>query len=331
MSYHHLTIYERESILIGRIRGDSIRKIAQKLQRNPSTILREIRRGRSGRHEYSPTRAQNKYLRLRKKCHKPALLPLDPKLRVLIGHYIEKKHWSPDEISHRFKIEGAANISATTIYRDINRYNLGRPKTRRGDYGLRGFLRHRGKTRHPKGQLRQKRPEVNYIPIQERPNFINNRTRIGDWELDTVLGKTAESLLVTLVERKTRYSLIGRAKSKTALEINRVVFELLSTIPKEFVLSITPDHGTEFLMLDEISDDLSAVIYWPDTYSPQQRGTNENTNGLIREYFPRNQSIDLRTNDDIKSCQESLNRRPRRVLNYSTPSEIFFDKVLHLV
>ena len=101
-------------------------------------------------------------------------------------------------------------------------------------------------------------------------------------------------------------------------------------IPKEFVLSLTPDHGREFLQLDQIRDQLGVTIYWPDPYSPEQRGTNENTNGLIREYFPKNQNISIEQIKDIDYCQQQLNQRPKKILNYETPKEVLFDKVLHL-
>ena len=172
---------------------------------------------------------------------------------------------------------------------------------------------------------------MTYIPISERPNFINRRLRIGDWELDTVLGKVGEEVLVTLVERKTRFSLIGKAKHKDPESVNKVVVKLLRSIPKEFVHSITPDHGVEFLHLSEVAAELAITVYWPKPYSPQQRGTNENTNGLIRDYFPRNQFIKIHTDDEVHQCQVDLNLRPRKVLGFQSPSEVLFDKVLHLV
>lgn len=107
--------------------------------------------------------------------------------------------------------------------------------------------------------------------------------------------------------------------------------DLLGSIPKEFVHSLTPDHGREFLGLNDIRERLGVAIYWPDPYSPEERGTNENTNGLIREYFPKRTNIDDYTDKDVSFCQHQLNRRPRKVLNYETPYEVFFEKPLHLV
>ncbi len=141
-------------------------------------------------------------------------------------------------------------------------------------------------TRHSKNTRRHREVQTDYISIHERPGFINQRQRIGDWEIDTVIGRTGHSILLTVVDRLSRLTLIKKVVQKDSQEINKGLVELLGAIPKEFVHSITPDHGTEFLHLDEISERLGVTVYWPDPYSPEQRGTNENTNGLIREYFP---------------------------------------------
>jgi IS30 family transposase len=109
------------------------------------------------------------------------------------------------------------------------------------------------------------------------------------------------------------------------------LIEIFAKVPKEFVLSITPDHGKEFLRLEQIQEQLGVTIYWPDPYSPEQRGTNENCNGLIREYFPKNQDISINQINDIEQCKKQLNQRPKKILNYETPEEVLFDKVLHLV
>nr|WP_263849083.1 IS30 family transposase [Lacticaseibacillus nasuensis] len=244
---------------------------------------------------------------------------------------IIEHHWSPEQIVARLKSEHIANISFNTIYRDIEHNNLGLPFTSKGDTGIRRSSRRKGHKKYPKGVRKHATPQVPYIPTSERPNFINNRSRIGDWALDTVLGKVNEEVLVTLVERKTRYSLIAEAKHKDAESINTTVLILLRSMPKVFVHSITPDHGVEFLYFEEVADELAITVYWPKPYSPHERDTNENTNGLIRDYFPRNILIRGHSDEEVHKCQVDLNRRPRRVLDYQTPSEVFFDKVLHLV
>ncbi len=240
MSYHHLTLEERECILVLHSHQLSNRNIALRLNRSPSTISRELHR-LSG--EYSACAAEDDYHACRSRSHKPSILSRKPDLREIIADLILNHHWSLEQIAVRLKMEKVADVSYNTIYRDIERDNLGLPLTSHGDTGIRRQLRRKGHRQHPKGVRRHAAPQVPYIPISERPNFINRRLRIGDWELDTVLGKVGEEVLVTLVERKTRFSLIGKAKHKDPESVNKVVMKLLQSIPKEFVHSITPDHG----------------------------------------------------------------------------------------
>lgn len=328
MSYHHLTINERESILELSAKGLSIRGIALKLRRSPSSISRELGR-LDGR--YSPSEAQKDYRKRRRNSHKPRLLDQLPQLCSRIAYLIREHQWSPQQIANRLKLEGQTFVSYNTIYRHIEQHNLNQSFTSHGDTGIRRKLRHRGRQRHRPGDRKHREPKVDYISIHERPRFINERRRIGDWELDTVQGKIGEEVLVTAVDRKTRYTLITKASRKNSESINEALLAMFSRVPKEFIHSITPDHGTEFLQLADIRDDLQVTIYWPDPYSPEQRGTNENTNGLIREYFPKGKSLNGHNLEEVLKCQNRLNRRPKRVLDYRTPEEILFDKVLRLV
>lgn len=143
--------------------------------------------------------------------------------------------------------------------------------------------------------------------------------RIGDWELDAVQGKIGGEFLVTTADGKARYTLMTKTLRKDAESINKALSTVFSRIPKEFILSITPDHGTESLQLAAIHDDLNVTIYWPDSYSPEHRGTNESTNGLIREYFPKGKRLSSRTPAEVEQCQKQLNRRPKKILSYLTP------------
>lgn len=328
MSYHHLTIKEREMLLYLQAKGLTIRGIALRMKRNPSTISRELKRCAGA---YSPSEAERNYHRKRQRCHKPRLLDNHPQLRKQIVHYILDLHWSPEQITARFRKEDHWCVSYNTIYRHIYQYNLGEKYTSHGDTGIKRYLRHKHHTRHAKHTRKHREPRTDYISIHERPAFINNRERIGDWEIDTVMGKTGHSVLLTVVDRYSRLTLIRKIDHKENQDVNQGLVELLGALPKEFVHSLTPDHGREFLNLNEIQERLGVAIYWPDPYSPEQRGTNENTNGLIREYFPKRTDIDDYTKRDVEHCQYQLNRRPRKVLNYETPYEVFFEKPLHLV
>ena len=328
MSYIHLTIKEREMLMCLKAKGLTIRAIALHMKRSPSTISRELKRC-SGK--YSANTAENDYHVKRRNCYKPLLLDSHPQLRRKIVHYILDLHWSPEQIAARFAKEHQWCVSYNTIYRHIYKHNLGEQYSSHGDTGIKRHLRHKHHTRHPKNTRRHWEAQTDYISIHERPKFINERQRIGDWEIDTVMGKTGHSVLLTVVDRLSRLVLIKKINHKETADVNQGLVDLLGSIPKEFVHSLTPDHGREFLSLNDIRERLGVAIYWPDTYSPEERGTNENTNGLIREYFPKRTDIDDYTDKDVSFCQHQLNRRPRKVLNYETPYEVFFEKPLHLV
>ena len=254
-----------------------------------------------------------------------------PDLCNFIANQIIKFHWSPEQICGRLWREFHFRLSPNTIYRHINKYNLNQPFTSHGDTGIQRKLRHKHHRRQPANVRKHKEAEVNYLPISQRPNFVNQRKRIGDWELDTVIGKTGEECLMTLVERQTKYTIIRKIKRKDSKSVNDELLKLSMVIPKEYLLSITPDHGREFLQLDKIKYDLGVQIYWPDPYAPQERGTNENTNGLIREYFPKHQSLRNVTEEEIQRCEDQLNQRPRKELNYQTPAELFWDEPQQLI
>ena len=328
MSYIHLTIKEREMLMFLQAKGLSVRAIALRLGRSPSTISRELKRC-SG--NYSASDAERDYHKKRQNYHKPLLLDLHPQLCQKIAHYILELHWSPEQIASRFIKEGQWCVSYNTIYRHIYKHNLGEKFSSHGDTGIKRHLRHKHRTRHPKNTRKHQEPKTNYLSIHDPPKFINDRQRIGDWEIDTIMGKTGHSVLLTVVDRLSRMALIKKIDHKETGDVKQGLIDLLGSIPKEFVHSLTPDHGREFLSLDEVQERLGVTIYWPDPYSPEQRGTNENTNGLIREYFPKEADIDNYTEKDVDFCQYQLNRRPRKVLNYETPCEVFFEEPLHLV
>lgn len=207
MSYIHLTIKEREMLMCLKVNGLSIRAIALRLGRNPSTISRELKRC-SG--NYSASDAERDYHKKRQNCHKPLLLDLHPQLCQKIAHYILELHWSPEQIASRFIKEGQWCVSYNTIYRHIYKHNLGENFSSHGDTGIKRHLRHKHRTRHPKTTRKHQEPKTNYLSIHDRPKFINDRQRIGDWEIDTIMGKTGHSVLLTVVDRLSRLALIKK-------------------------------------------------------------------------------------------------------------------------
>ncbi|WP_367761479.1 IS30 family transposase [Lactiplantibacillus plantarum] len=316
--YNDLTLKDRECILLGVTLNDTYQVIAEKIGCSKATVSREIKRN-GGRKAYSAVKAQENYQGRRLKSRRPRLLT-DLKLRDFVLHCIVQRQWSPEQISGRLVHENSEwHVSYNTIYRGIERDNLG---IKLKNHEARGFarkLRHRGKTRKVKGT------------IKERPVSCENRSWFGHWESDTVRGKTGRSALVTLVDRKSRYLLSQRVPKVNAKNVTQAMIDLLHTVTPKRVRTLTPDRGTEFAGYREVSQELSIPVYFPDPHASQQRGTNENTNGLIREYFPKGTDLDQLTDQDIDKFVRDLNHQPRKVLSWKSPFEVFFGTKLRLI
>ena len=230
--------------------------------------------------------AHHRYIRKRKKCRKPRILSKGP-LRDLVIRCILLKKWSPEQISNRLKYEGKQTLSYNTIYRVIYKDNLGIKIESHGARGIALKLRHVG-DRHTKITTDNRgRRFWDALLIHSRPRSVQNRSRFGHWEADTVRGKTGKAALITLIDRKSRFLLAQRIEKVNSKLVCQGIIELLETMSPNKVLSITPDRGVEFTKYKEFSESLGANIYFPDPHSLHQRGTNENTNGLLSEYFPR--------------------------------------------
>lgn len=327
--YNHLTLEERECILKYHILNYSITEIAKRLNRSKSTISRELKRHRSQDGSYSACKAHNEYLKNRLKSRRKKILS-----DSIIFEFVKEKflvyQWSPEEIQGRLRLENAPfTISYSTIYRAIYAGLFDKPNLSSGNRGAIRKLRHRGKSRHTKNyeEKRGKIP-ISHM-IDERPSEANNRSRLGDWEADTVIGKTGRACLVTLVDRHSRYLIGGKVARKKADEVNEVILKALKDQPLK---SITPDRGKEFAKHAEITKALDEVqFYFPLPHHPWQRGTNENTNGLLREYFPKRQDITDTSEEYIQSIFDKINRRPRKILGYKTPYEVYHSTSLRLI
>ena len=295
-AYSHITPIERSCIMTLFNQGHSPAAIATMLKRHRCTILRELKRNSDGE-SYDASKAQEKYDSRRKLCRRKRELD-DPELFALVKERFLKLHWSPEQIQYRSRHEGRPHvISYATIYRGIYAKRFNDP-----DWVISGKqrLRHRGK----------------------------KRRRRGDWEADTVAGVVGGAVLLTLVDRKSRYLRCVRLEKKTADGVNAAMIEALRG---QTVHSITPDRGKEFARHAVVAEALGIKIYIPPPYQPWQRGTNENTDGLLREYFPKHQDIAQYPDDYIEKAVLALNNRPRKCLQWRTPYEVYFDEVLHLV
>ena len=328
--YHHLSTRERESILFMRGEGKGIRAIAAALGRAASTISRELKRNLI-KNEYSPSQVEKNYRTRRKRCC-PKKVLTDPAAKALVKRLFLEEQWSPEQIANRLREENnAVQVSYSTIYRAIYSRMFDDKKLSLSERGVIRKLRHHGKTRHKKGTEETRGKLKISNPIEERPAEANNRSAFGHWEADTVLGKTGSSCMITLADRKSRYLLLKKIPKKNSVLVRDGIIELLQQLPDDKVASITPDRGKEFSRHSEITEVLNGLpFYFPKPHAPWERGTNENTNGLIREYCPK--SVDLEKFDDahFSTFTAKLNRRPRKCLGWKSPYEVFFGVVLHL-
>lgn len=316
MTYNHLTINERACIYQFRKLNMSIRAIAKALGRNPSTISREIKRN-SDNNIYNPNIAQNNYKCNRRKCHRKTKLTLELKT------YIEEKislTWSPEQISKREETKPENFPCFSTIYRWIHKGYIIKGNMKK--------LRRKGKFKRPS----ESRGKFNIgKAIKQRPKHIYKREEIGHWEADTVesgrIGHKMKSkyCFVTLAERKSRLFLAKQLPDRTSENVTAAIIELLSIFPKEIRKTITCDRGKEFAGYKEIEEQLNCEVYFADPYCAWQKGTNENSNGLLREFYPKGMDLSQTNNNELKEKLELLNNRPRKCIDFKTPAEIFGD------
>ena len=310
---NHLTLEERDRIAHLRHQGADQKEIAIALKRCPATISRELRRNRTDG-EYYAAQAQRESQRRR--VDRPLLRKMDdPEIneavRVGLAHA-----WAPEQIAGRMQQQDSGRpISAQTIYTWI--------KHDESREHWEAFLRRRGKRPN-----RRKKPvkTENAARIADRPEVIEERLRLGDFEGDTVLGPPGTGGLATLVDRKSRFTIIVKVQSKNADHVHKKIKQRLKELDEERRHSITFDNGTEFARCHRLEKHLGMELYYADPGCPFQRGTNENTNGLIRQYFPK--GIDFRdvSHYEVRKVENLLNGRPRECLGFRTPAEVFFEK-----
>lgn len=319
--YKHFTIKERECLLILINQGKKNCEIASILGRSPASISREIRRNTLCRNAYSALLAEENYRKRRLNSVRPYKLSL-PGYAEEINNLLSCS-WSPEEISERLRHENnAIRVSTQTIYRGLENGLL--------DTSLRKVLRIKGKTRHG-GHKKSKCGHLNIeYTIHDRPKAANNRTRLGDWESDTIRGAKWSGCIATHTDRMSRYTILCKIPDRTSKEFTAATIHAFRKLPKGKRRSFTVDHGKEFADHRELYEQLNCKVYFADPHAPWQRGTNENTNGLLRQYFPKRTSFAEVTQEDVDKVALLLNRRPRKCLGWLSPEEIFFNVSLHL-
>ena len=326
MSYCHLSSEERYVISHLAIYGLSLRQIAQRLRRHHTTISREIKRNRpsySDQAVYWYDVAQEFADRRKRKAHHWVR-----KSKHQLVRYVRcklKQDWSPEEIAGRLIIDYPNNemmrishetiyqwiysdaISGGNLYTHLRRCHKRRRKQRR--YGsLRGLIPGR-------------------IGICQRPQAVDKRSRFGDWEADSLEGAKGTGAIASHVERKSRYLVAAKLCDKTAKTMNIASAKAFQRIPKLLRKTLTVDNGKEFSRFKQLEHKTGFCIYFADPYSAWQRGCNENTNGLIRQYLPKGTNFKNITNKDLALIVKKLNHRPRKCLNYQTPHEVIYSAI----
>ena len=322
-SYKRLSLQEREEISRSLAQGLSFRNIAELLDRNVSTISREINRASMNKYTYRAERSQKRASRNASKRRKD-------KTKLTRSHelwdYVRQKLlllWSPEQIAQIIKKEYPKQehmrISHEAIYTYLYVMPKGELKKR-----LLGMLRRERKRRHKRvNGMGKPRKLEDMVMIDQRPPEVLERTIPGHWEGDILLGKNRQSALGCLVERKTRFAILVPLKSKHADVVRKAFAKEMGTLPKQLRLTLTYDQGREMAEHKLFTKETNMQVYFAHPASPWERGTNENTNGLIRQFFPKGTDFNKTMRGDIKKAQDMLNGRPRKTLNWETPYEAY--------
>ena len=318
MPYTHLTAYERGQVQALWAERKSRAYIAKRIGRSRATVGRELRRNTT-RNGYQAQHAHQQYRTRREGCRPNRRLDHPP----LWAYLFDKlgSGWTPEEVAGRLPLEypddPRMRISHETIYQSLY-----------ADKRLHCLIEHLPQARprrRKRGQGKFRRgPSIpNRIGIEERPNIVEERTRFGDWEGDTIVGAGQQGFIATLVDRTSRLLRGQKCDTKHAGPVANAVIHALQEMPISWVKTITFDNGTEFAHHKRITQKLGADIYFAQPYASYQRGTNENTNGLIRRYLPKGTSFKGLTQDHLDFIINQLNNRPRKILKYRTPNEVF--------
>lgn len=316
MRYTHLTQSERYQIHIFKSAGHSPSQIATFMKRDKSTISRELRRNCGQRgwrpeqaHEMAVSRIQARQNGRR----------IDDATWDLVDACLAQ-YWSPEQISGYLRVNKQASISHESIYLHIY-------ADKRAGGTLHTVLRCQKARKKRYGSRERRGTIVNQVSIDKRPAIVDQRKRYGDWEGDLIIGAGHQQALVTLNERKSRYTLIGKVTRKTAGAVSDAMIALLTPFA-DCVHTLTTDNGKEFAQHERIAAKLDAKFYFAHPYCSWERGANENMNGLLRQFFPKKMNFGSITAKEMQWAADRLNHRPRKCLNFKTPHEVFM-KQLH--
>lgn len=322
---HALTLAEREEISRGLVAGKSVRVMARQLGRAPSTISREIRR-HGGSHAYRAAVADRAAWRNARRP-KPCRLASEPRLRRLVAARL-RADWSPEQIARwlimTYPDDPTLRISHETIYRTLYVQARGALKQE-----LVAHLRRQRALRHSRASSRAGRGRgqiVDAVSIAERPGTVEDRALPGHWEGDLLAGNK-QSNIATLVERRSRYVVLVRLRQRDAASVARALIRRVRHLPAGLMQSLTWDRGMEMAAHRQFTIATDVQVYFCDPRSPWQRGSNENTNGLLRQYFPKGMDVSHITQRQLDAVAKRLNTRPRETLDWRTPAAVLSETV----
>lgn len=311
--YHHLTRDQRCQLYTLKKRGDSVQTISNELGVHKSTVYRELKRN-AGLRGYRFKQANENAIARRHaessrryKMSGLLILTIEEKLRL---------QWSPVQITGWLKLQKGIHLSHETIYRHIWADKL------KGGV-LYKELRHSGKKYNKRSKGKAGRGCIpDRVDIDERPAIVEEKTRIGDWEIDLIIGIGQSGAIVSMVDRASKLTILEKISSKSAQEVTQALLKRLSAVGND-VHTLTSDNGKEFANHKQISKALDTQFYFAKPYHSWERGLNEHTNGLVRQYFPKSKRFDEISDDDVMEVETLLNNRPRKILNFFTPQEVF--------
>jgi len=317
LKYKHLTQEERYHISALKKAGYNQKSIAIELGVNPGTISRELKRNSSTqRQSYSAINAHKVSTTRRKFASKKSNLKMDKNMKKVITKYIIED-WSPEQINERLNAVGKVSISHVRIYQFIEQN-----KQQGGNLYTHLRFHHTGHRRAKYGSKHKGRIK-DRTSISQREQIVDDKTRVGDWEIDTIVGAGKKGAITTLVERVTSLVRISIPTTKKAIDIENETIRIMTPL-KDKIYTITSDNGLEFANHKNIANNLDYEHYFCHPYSSWERGLNEYTNGLIRQYIPKGTSFEDITPEYIKMIEDKLNNRPRKALNWKTPNEVFY-------
>lgn len=313
--FRHLTQQQRYHIEAYKKAGYSNKEIAKELGVHPSTIGREMKRNSSPIREQYGANSAHEMASLRKSVNSSVPIKLKIDAIALMEKYLQLD-WSPEQVSATLRNKHNISVSFVTIYSYVY-------TNRRQGGTLHTHLRFYNKKRRVKYGTRCSNGLKNRVSISKRPDIVEEKTRLGDFEMDTIIGKGKQGAITTIVDRASAYLKISIPTTKRAQDIEDEALRLLSPF-KEMTHTITSDNGLEFANHENISKALDCEYYFCHPYSSWERGLNEYTNGLIRQYIPKGSSFENLTQNDIQEIEDKINHRPRKNLGWKTPYEVFY-------